>query len=93
MVMNHQNRHRRRDMTSNHRKYESIERETGMPAAGMSGIFKYDSIYGPAVLNDSMLGASLRSASVGGCLEGRRPFLTKHNTPAPSDEWFRNLME
>ena len=56
MVMNHQNRHRRRGMANNHRKYESIERETRMLAAGMSGIFKYNSIYGPTVLNDSMLG-------------------------------------
>ena len=63
-----------------------------MLAAGMSGIFKYNSIYGPAVLNDSMLGASLRSTSVGGYLESRRPFLTRHDILAPSDEWFRNLI-
>ena len=63
-----------------------------MLAAGMSGIFKYNSIYGPAVLNDSLLGASLRSTSVGGYLEGKRPFLAKHGMPAPSGEWLRNLI-
>ena len=92
MVMHYQNRHRRRDMANNSRKYESIERETRMLAAGMSGIFKYNSIYGPTVLNDSMLGASLRSTSVGGYLEGRRSILTMYDMPAPSDEWFRYLM-
>ena len=63
-----------------------------MLAAGMSGIFKYNSIYGPTVLNDSMLGASLRSTSVGGYPESRRPFLTRHDMPAPSGEWLRNLI-
>ena len=63
-----------------------------MLAAGMSGIFKYNSIYGPTVLNDSMLGTSLRSTSVGGYLENRRPFLTRYNMLAPSGEWLRNLI-
>ena len=79
-------------MANNSRKYESIERETCMLAAGVSGIFKYNSTYGPTVLNDSMLGASLRSTSIGGYLESRRPFLTWYNMPAPSDEWLRNLI-
>ena len=59
----------------------------------LPGISGCDSRYGPTVLNDSMLGASLRSTSVGGYLEGRRSILTKYDMPAPSDEWFRYLMD
>ena len=66
MVLNDQNQRRRRDMANNPRVYESIVETTRRLAAGMSGIFGCNSPYGPATLNDSMLGESVLNASVGG---------------------------
>ena len=77
-------------MANNSRVYESIEQTTLELAAGMSGMFRYNSPYGPATINDSMLGASILNTSVGGYLSAKRNVASQCGTPSPTDEWFRN---